>query len=366
MPVLSPRRFHDIVSGRDRSLVGRCWRLLFAIVEPLYRWIVARRNRAFDNGKRTVESVPAIVISVGNLTVGGTGKTPLVRWLVEHYQRIGHPVAIVSRGYGKTGTGPNDEARELAIHLPEVTHEQDRRRIDAARRALAKLPASNLPPVIILDDAMQHRQIARSLDIVLLDATCPFGYNHLLPRGLLREPVDSLKRAHIIALSRASSVSDEERQQMKDRALSYNPTATWVELSHEPRTLIDCENNRQPVDTLKGKKVFGFCGIGNPAAFRKTLESLGAELTGFEIFPDHANYDQLLLAQLERSIQAQSQTPDLILCTLKDLVKIPHHQLADIRLFALSIDLVITSGEEAFKHALMQLVPCRSDTLSGT
>lgn len=369
MPVLSPRRFHDIVSGRDRTIVGSCWRLLFAALQPIYRWIITRRNREFDAGRREVNSVPAIVVSVGNLTVGGTGKTPLVRWLCEFYRRRGHDVAIVSRGYGAKPGQLNDEARELAIYLPDVPHEQARQRIDAARRVLetfeaARQAPSDLAPVIILDDALQHRQMGRSLDIVMLDATCPFGYERLLPAGLLREPLESLKRAQIIALSRATSIDAAERLKIKQRALSYNPMATWVELSHEPRTLIDCDRNEEPLGDLSGKRIFAFCGIGNPPAFRKTLESLGPALTGFEVFPDHAEYDQLLLAQLERSIQAQSQIPELVLCTLKDLVKIPQRSLANIPLRALSIDLVFCDGQASMEYQLASAEPLSTTTAS--
>jgi tetraacyldisaccharide 4'-kinase len=169
---------------------------------------VRQRNRWFDRAGSHVQRVAAPVISVGNITVGGTGKTPFVAWLAQWFALRQMPVTIISRGYGSRRGTPNDEALELAARLPDVPHLQNPDRVAAAEQALH----ANATQVLILDDAFQHRRLARDLDIVLLDALEPFGYEHLLPRGLLREPIESLSRAHVVALSRSDAVDEPRRR----------------------------------------------------------------------------------------------------------------------------------------------------------
>jgi len=197
--MLSDAQFRDLVSGRWRGLAAATLRGALGYLESSYRLIVKRRNSRFDSGALPVEQVSAPVISVGNLTVGGTGKSPFVAWLARWFLDRRAAVTIISRGYGSRHGQPNDEGLELAARLPGVPHLQNPNRLAAARAALEKEPRQ----VLILDDAFQHRRLARDLDIVLLDALEPFGYEHLLPRGLLREPVEGLARAQIIGLSRS-------------------------------------------------------------------------------------------------------------------------------------------------------------------
>src|SRR5436190_16306424 len=205
--MLSDSQFRDLVSGHWKGPLAIVLRgALWMLAHP-YGWIVRRRNARFDRGLVQPTKVAAPVISVGNLTVGGTGKSPFVAWLARWFLDRGTSVTIISRGYGSRGGKPNDEALELAARLPGVPHLQNPDRIAAANQALATNPAQ----VLILDDGFQHRRLARDLDIVLLDALAPFGYGHLLPRGLLREPIESLARAQVVALSRSDAVDAERR-----------------------------------------------------------------------------------------------------------------------------------------------------------
>ena len=158
--------YRDVVSGKSRRAGANLARTICAIGEPIYAALARQRNRRFDLGHVRPQSVSAPVISVGNLTVGGTGKTPLVCWLAEWFRERHVDVTLISRGYGARRGRPNDEAMELAARLPGVPHLQNADRVAAARQALA----SNPRQVLILDDAFQHRRIARDLDIVLLDA----------------------------------------------------------------------------------------------------------------------------------------------------------------------------------------------------
>ncbi len=161
-----------------------------ALAEIPYAAAVDWRNRRYDCGA-TVQRVGVPVVSVGNLTLGGTGKTPLVEWLARWFADRGVRVVLVSRGYGALPGQPNDEALELAQSLPQVPHLQNRDRVQAALEAIGELGAQ----LILLDDGFQHRRLARDLDLVLVDALEPFGFGHVFPRGTLREPLAGWRRA---------------------------------------------------------------------------------------------------------------------------------------------------------------------------
>lgn len=353
MSFLPAETFRDIVSGRRRGLFAAAVRGLCSAAEPVYGWVVARKNRQFDSGARQAFRVNAPVISVGNLTVGGTGKTPLVIWLAKWFRQQGRAVTLISRGYGQR-QGPNDEALEIAAELPGVVQIQNPDRIAAARKALAAAD-SRLPPVLILDDAFQHRRIARDLDIVLIDALEPFGYGHLLPRGLLREPVASLARAQVIALSRADAVSAERRAELKATIARFAPGAVWLELTHRPVALCDHLGNMKPLPDWQGRPLAAFAGIGNPAGFQHTLRNCGFEITAFRALADHQPYTPALIRSLEAWLATVPQLAGVV-CTQKDLVKLPTANLAGTPLRALQIALEIQQGQEEFQALLQPFV----------
>jgi tetraacyldisaccharide 4'-kinase len=312
--------------------------------------VVRRKNRRFDSDHSAVVRVAAPVISVGNLTVGGTGKTPLVCWLARWLKEQGQQVTLISRGYGSRG-GPNDEALELAARLPDVPHLQNADRVAAARLALEQNPRQ----VLLLDDAFQHRRIARDLDIVLLDALEPFGYGHLLPRGLLREPVEGLSRAHVVGLSRSDAVSASRREEIRRQVKSLSPAAVWIELNHQPPGLLDCENSHVDLSSIRGKRVAAFCGIGNPAGFQHTLTQCGVEVAGMREFPDHSSYGPVELRELEVWVSSQNGIA-AVLCTRIVLVKIPRKEVAGVPLLAVDVELAIVKGGEEFEQGLGKAV----------
>ncbi len=342
--------YHEIVSGRRHGLPASVLRGLLRGGEPIYQAVVGSKNRRFDSGQQKPHVVPAPVISVGNLTVGGTGKTPLVCWLAEWFGAHGAAVTLISRGYGARRGQPNDEALELAARLPNVPHLQNPDRVAAARQALAANPRQ----VLLLDDAFQHRRIARDLDIVLLDALEPFGYGHLLPRGLLREPVESLSRAHVVALSRSDAVDLATRQSIRQRVRAAAPQALWLELTHQPVGFVDYSENRTQLESLRGQSVAGFCGIGNPEGFRHTLAACGLPVAAFRALPDHFAFPAAELAKLESWLRGL-QNLAAVICTRKDLVKIPRQRLAGLPLVALEIRLEITTGCQEFESRLLPL-----------
>ena len=154
----------EIISGKQKGLLAALVRFLLWCLTPIYRFVVRRRNRQFDSGSRNIESVAAKVISVGNITTGGTGKTPMVVWICKFLQQRQTKVAIVSRGYGSKDGSPNDEAMELAARLPDVPHEQNPDRVAAAKHCIDQHSAQ----AIVLDDGFQHRNLARDVDVVLV------------------------------------------------------------------------------------------------------------------------------------------------------------------------------------------------------
>ncbi len=348
-----PAHYRDIISGSRSGVVAPCARLALAALEPVYGWVVRRKNRRFDSGHSAVR-VAAPVISVGNLTVGGTGKTPLVCWLAKWLREQGQQVTLISRGYGSR-SGPNDEALELAARLPDVPHLQNVDRVAAAQEALRKNPRQ----VLLLDDAFQHRRLARDLDIVLLDALEPFGYGHLLPRGLLREPLENLSRAHVIGLSRADAVSPIRREEIRQQVQKLAPAAHWIELAHQPRRLIDSSGQRIELSHIHGQRVAAFCGIGNPAGFRHTLTQCGVEVAAMREFPDHCSYTPGVLQELEAWVSKVPARDEIaaVLCTRKDLVKILRQNLAGVPLLAVDVELEITRGRERFEQRLAKSLP---------
>ncbi|MFN0018012.1 MAG: tetraacyldisaccharide 4'-kinase [Pirellulaceae bacterium] len=345
-----PAHYRDIISGSRRGLVAPCARAVLAALEPAYGWVVRRKNRRFDGDHSAALRVAAPVISVGNLTVGGTGKTPLVCWLARWLKAQGEQVTLISRGYGSR-SGPNDEALELAARLPDVPHLQNADRVAAARTALEQNPRQ----VLLLDDAFQHRRIARDLDIVLLDALEPFGYGHLLPRGLLREPVEGLARAQVIGLSRADAVSQSGREEIRRQVQSLAPEALWMELAHQPSGFVDYAGCQMELASLRSQKIAAFCGIGNPAGFRHTLSQCGVDLVALREFPDHCSYGPSVLRELEEWLSRRGGIA-AVLCTRKDLVKIPRKELAGVPLQAVDLELEITQGRERFQQRVKEIV----------
>ncbi|MBN1393798.1 MAG: tetraacyldisaccharide 4'-kinase, partial [Pirellulales bacterium] len=232
--LLNPGSFRDLVGGRRRGPGASLLRGALRTAEPCYAAAARLRNWMYDAGVKKVHKVDAPVVSVGNITLGGTGKTPMVRRLARWFIARGVRAAVVSRGYGSAAGQMNDEALEMRMLLPEVPHLQNPDRVAAAREAIEKLDAQ----LIILDDGFQHRRIARDLDIVLLDALNPFGFDRVFPRGLLREPLSGLRRADAVVLSHADLIEPSERESIWRVVRRRAPEAVFAEAAHVPRMLI--------------------------------------------------------------------------------------------------------------------------------
>lgn len=350
MRTLSGSEFRAIVSGRQGGARAWAWRTLFALAEGPYALGVAWRNRRYDRRPELARRVPVPVVSVGNITLGGTGKTPMVEWIARWFRRREVRVTIVSRGYGAEAGSRNDEAIELEEKLPDVPHVQDPDRVAAAELAIEEFECE----LILLDDAFQHRRIARDLDIVLLDALEPFGFDHLFPRGTLREGLAGLSRAGVVVLSRADMLPADERQAVRRRVERYAPQALWAEAVHAPQSLWSADGERRAVESLREAPVAAFCGIGNPLGFRHTLQTCGYHLLDFREFPDHHNYTRDDVESLAR--WADSLDAAAVVCTHKDLVKLAIARLGSRPLAALSIGLDLPAGRENLEAELGKLL----------
>jgi tetraacyldisaccharide 4'-kinase len=347
--LLGPSEFRELVSGRSRGFAPAATRAALAALEVPYTAAVRLRNWRFDTGRAAVHRVEVPLISVGNITLGGTGKTPTVEWLARWFLERGVPVGIVSRGYGSKQGRPNDEALELAESLPEAPHVLDRDRVRGARRAVDELGCR----LLILDDAFQHRRLARDFDLVLVDALEPFGFGHVFPRGTLREPLAGWARADALVLTRANEVDAAGRAEIRRRALAYAPRAVWLEATHAPYALRSASGTAQPLESLARERIAAFCGIGNPAGFHGALARSGYAVIGTREFPDHFAYRESDLVELARWSDALGVAA--VVCTRKDLVKIGHRWQGDKPLLALAARLEFSSGQSDLEAALLPL-----------
>ncbi len=228
-----------------------------------------------------------------------------------------------------------------------MPHLQDPDRVSSAAIAIEELGMQ----VLLLDDGFQHRKIHRDLEIVLLDAREPFGFGHLLPRGLLREPLSSLRRASIVIATRANQVDSQRLAEMRTRVQRYNPKAAWLEAEHHPVRLRNSDGATHSTDWLQGKRVIAVCGLGNPSGFHATLESCGAILLERLSFPDHHPYDATDVANVEQSARSKASC-DAIICTGKDLAKIDVPSLGPFPLWSLDVELRLRTGAEVLDEYL--------------
>ena len=338
------------MSGRARGLWPVLQRIgLWAASVP-YGWAAGLRNWMYDRAWNRLHRAAVPVISIGNLTLGGTGKTPCVEYAARFFRTLELRVAILSRGYGGQG-GRNDEALVLERNLPDVPHLQGPDRALLADIAVEELESE----VLILDDGFQHRQLARDLDLVLVDASRPWGHGHLFPRGLLREPPRSLRRAGMVLLTRADQVDEAKRRRIIGDIARHAPGVSVAESVHRPAEWVNSEGQSAPLDMVRQQPAAAFCGIGNPDAFRHTLQSLGAGVAAFREFPDHHPYARADVDDLRAWARRQPESA-VVVTTQKDLVKVGVPQLGGRPLWALRIELSVEVGEEMLQRKLKEAI----------
>lgn len=364
-----PRGLADRAArARRPGAVRPADRLLRAALAPAswaYGAAVRLRNLAYDAGLLRARRLSCRVVCVGNLTVGGTGKTPLVLALADALVRQGAKPCILLRGYG--GSAPDgavvsdgrevlldwrragDEAVLLARRLPGVPVVVGGDRVRAGAQALARFS----PDVLLLDDGFQHRRLHRDVDLVLLDAADPWGGGRLLPAGRLREPAAGLRRAHAALVTRADEAGDREALR---RAVAGWGIARMAWARHRPAALVESGRGpERPPDALRGRAVFALSGIGRPASFHRTLGALGARVVGAETFPDHHPYGEADRTAV--SAAAAASGAEWIVTTEKDLVRLEDGPGLGRPTLALRIAMELLDGADALAPLLGVRLP---------
>lgn len=343
----------EVMSGARGGLGGTLARAGLRALSAPYRVCVGARGSLYQWGFLLSRELEAIVISVGNLTAGGTGKTPMVIWLARWLSQRGVATAILSRGYGPTGPegAESDETLLFRRHVPKVPHLVGKDRYASGLKAIAEHNAECL----ILDDGFQHLAVARDLDIVLIDALMPWGYGHVLPRGLMREPLRSLRRADVVVLTRCDLSDREALREIQLRIRDVCGYRPIVESAHRPvRFYRHVTEESRPLQWVRGRRVCAFSALGNPDAFSHTLAALGAEVVEHRAFRDHHWYSGGDLASVARA--AAEAGVDAVVTTEKDAVKIDEFPGDAPPLYVLAIEFAILQGEELLAEILEQVV----------
>jgi tetraacyldisaccharide 4'-kinase len=342
--------WHALLSGERRGAAPTMLRALLTLATPAYSVAVRLRNLAFDRGWKRTERLDVPIVSIGNLTTGGAGKTPLVAWTIARLERLGARPGIISRGYGGRRGEPNDERLMLDLVCPGTPHVQNPDRVAAAREAIARHGCD----ILVLDDGFQHRRLERDLDVVLIDCLNPWGYGALLPRGLMREPRSGLGRADLVCLTRVDQIDAARLAALRDEVRRWTPAAI-IEAAFVPRDLVNAAGERAPLSRLHSAVTGACCGIGNPEAFRRTLAAAGASPTAerFRAWPDHHRYSDADRRELAEWVNARGI--DLLAVTQKDLVKLPQRTIGRAELWAVEMAVEFYRGESEIESRLREL-----------
>jgi tetraacyldisaccharide 4'-kinase len=375
----------DVILERRAGKRAGILRVVLSGLSKIYCAIVQARLALYRNRIFRSHSHGVLVISVGNLTVGGTGKTPVVEMLARALQQGGRRVAILSRGY-KSVPKPlllrlierftrrkkvftprvvsdgvsllldsrtaGDEPFMLANNLRGVVVLVDRDRVRSGIHAIEEFGSD----VLILDDGFQYVKMRHGLEITLIDRQAPFGNEHMLPRGTLREPPANLRRATHIFLTKCDGSDNSE---IISRIRRYNRTADIIECTHRPKHLKDFVTGEvRPLDYLKGLKIGALSGIAVPESFEQALAALGAEIELTQSYADHHRYS---LKEIERFVRrCARRNVDAVLTTEKDAVRIPRIMNPEVPILYMRVEIEILAGQETWTRLVERLTRPRS------
>jgi tetraacyldisaccharide 4'-kinase len=339
---------------------------LLSIISGVYGQITRLRKFSYRKSIAKSHSLPCMVISIGNITLGGTGKTPMTIYLAELMKRMGRKVAILSRGYkgeaekkgGLVSDGrkvfmtpdqAGDEPFMMAGLLKDVPVFVGSNRFENGRIAMEKFQ----PDVILLDDGFQHLQLKRDIDLVLLDHANPFGNGRLLPRGPLREPLSALSRGDAFIMTRSDCPEGRLSDLLKNQ-IGQKPVFKTRHLSYICHVSDGKGNCPIEPDFIKGKKGFAFSGIAKNSDFRDSLKGFAFALTGFSEFPDHHNYKEEELASIGR--KAIAQKADFLVTTQKDFSRIGHAKDWSLPLVVIGIKISFDNQTSKFERFIAKRV----------
>ena len=374
----------DVIYGRRAGVGPAVYGAFLQSLSWLFNGIAQTRLWLYRHRILHDQPLGCLVVVVGNLTVGGTGKTPVVEKFAKALRDRGRKVAILSRGY-KSKSVPlwkkwwwslthaeeppprivsdgervlldslqaGDEPYMLARNLPGVIVLVDKNRVKAGEFAIKKFGCDTL----VLDDGFQYLPLKGRLNLLLVDKTNPFGNGHLLPRGILREPIKHLKRASYVFLTKSSGQRDPELEAL---IKEHNPGVDIIECAHRPQYLQkfgvapEAPGGREPLAFLKGRRVFAFSGIATPESFEKFLRDLGALIVGRERFLDHYRFESEDIAGLFQL--ALAERAECVVTTEKDAVRIAENLPCPLPLYYLRLEIDILRGASDFDEAVSRI-----------
>jgi tetraacyldisaccharide 4'-kinase len=370
----------EVILNKRHGFRASLLRVILRALSFIYLAIVQARLYLYRNRILKEHQLGCLVISIGNLTVGGTGKTPVVEKFARALQRGGRKVAILSRGYKSVdkrrkkswlerlidentpdpprvvSDGKNvlldsatsgDEPYMLASNLRGVAVVVDKDRVKAGLHAIKALDVDTL----LLDDGLQYLHLKHRLDIVLVDRQAPFGNEHLLPRGTLREPPRNIRRASYILITKCNGESNDALIQ---RIRRYNRTAEIIECAHRPLYLQHVyRDERLPLDYLQDLYIASLCGIAAPESFETGLRSLGAKIELSRHFADHHRYtEKELQTFLQRCVKRDVHA---IITTEKDAVRLPKIDPLPVPIYYLRVEIEILTGHETWDHCVQRI-----------
>ena len=373
--------FLELMAGKRRQWYDRALTQLLFVSSRFYRAAVQFRNWAYDKRVIRHRALGCLVVSIGNLSCGGTGKTPVVEVFARSLSAHGRRVAILSRGYRsrkptfreklkarfklqKIDLPPKvvsdgkdllldseyagDEPFMLASNLPDVAVVVDKDRVKSGIYAIKNFGTD----VIILDDGFQYLMLKAHINIVLVDSTDPFGNGHVLPRGILREPIKNLRRADYIFLTKSDG--SHKIEHLKRFLRKSNRRAEIIECCHRPQYLrFLSDGHREELSSLRGKRVAALSAIARPESFEGFLRELGAELVYCDHYADHHRYTQPEIVDFVA--QAKAAGAELVMTTEKDAVRIPAIENCAVPLAFLRIEIDILSGQESFDQCIRRI-----------
>ncbi len=374
--------FLELIIGKRKTPKDQLMLLLLFVISRFYRAVVQFRMWLYDKRIIRNRAIGCLVVSIGNLSCGGTGKTPVVEVFAKTLSHKGRKVAVLSRGYRSkqrslwvkmtqkfsskkmevppkvVSDGKNllldsayagDEPYMLANNLTDVVVLVDKDRVKAGLYAIDEFGTDTL----IMDDGFQYMSLKPHINIVLVDSTDPFGNHHVLPRGILREPVKNIRRADYVFLTK--STGGNHLRHLKAFIRRHNRRAEIIECCHKPMYLekVYKKGEREPLEMLKGKRVAALSAIAVPESFEAFVRQLGGNIVEAQHFADHHRFTQQEIIDFIN--RAKKSNAEMIITTEKDAVRMPRLERQDIPVYFMRVEIDIISGQESFDQCISRI-----------
>jgi tetraacyldisaccharide 4'-kinase len=337
----------SVMSGSARGVAASFTAAVLRVFSVVYAAGVKLVWFGYSSGLRKVYSAPIPVVSVGNLTLGGTGKTPMVIFTANYFLSLGKKTAVITRGYG------NDECRMLEEELPQALVYRGQDRVKSAFSA-----SEDGCDAAILDDGFQHRRIKRDLNILLVDGRNLFGNGRIFPAGMLREPVKAAGRADVMVITKADGIGQRTLNEIKEYLACVAPGVPLAVSRHEPISFTDVDGRVYGIDSVKNLEIFAVSGIADPEYFESMLKHFGGKITEKRFYQDHHKYSQRDLDDI--AAICERRKIEALVTTGKDLVKMKDLDMSRIRdrVRILNVRMNIVEGKDLLIAGLNSVVSC--------